>query len=235
MAKRLTKEQLETDPLLTSYYLFTSFLKRNLTAVIATSVVVVLIIGGGLYYYFYTQEQEAEAQELLVLAEQAFQQGEYETALWGDDEQLRSGLIDIINNYGRTNAGNLARYYAAVSEAELGNHGEALIYIERFDPPEGILGVGPVSFHAVVLANLGEYSRAADIFVKAAEWDINESTTPQNLLNAAQAAMEAGETARAVQLVNRILNEYEDAPIADQAKRLEGMLSVNSVQQAPPS
>ncbi len=230
MAKRLTKEQLETDPLLTSYYLFTSFLKRNLTEVITTSVVVLLIIGGGLYYYFYTEAQEAEAQELLVLAEQAFQQGEYETALWGDDEQLRSGLIDIINNYGRTNAGNMARYYAAVSEAELGNYGEALTYIERFDPPEGILGVGPVSFHAVVLANQEEYSHAADIFVKAAEWDINESTTPQNLLNAAQAAMEAGETAKATRLVNRILNEYEDAQVADQARRLEGILSVRSVQ-----
>ncbi len=226
MAKRLTKEQLETDPLLTSYYLFTSFLKRNLTAVIAGSIAVLLIIGGGIFYYFYAQAQEQEAQELLVYAEQAFQQGEYEIALWGDDEMLRTGLIDIINNYGRTNAGNLARYYAAVSEAELGSYEEALAYIERFDPPEGILGVGPVSFHAVVLANLGEYSRAADIFVKAAEWDINESTTPHNLFNAAQAAMEADDLARALQLVARILNEYEDSQVADQAKRLEGMLVV---------
>ncbi len=226
MAKRLTKEQLETDPLLTSYYLFTSFLKRNLTTVIAGSIAVLIIIGGGIFYFFYAQAQEQEAQELLVYTEHAFQQGEYEIALWGDDDMLRTGLIDIINNYGRTNAGNLARYYAAISEAELGSYGEALAYIERFDPPDGILGVGPISFHAVVLANLGEYSRAADIFVKAAEWDINESTTPQNLFNAAQAAMEADELSRATQLVNRILSEYEDSQIADQAKRLEGMLYV---------
>ncbi len=226
MAKRLSKEQLETDPLLTSYYLFNSFLKRNLTAVIVASIAALVIIGGGIFYYFHAQAQEQEAQELFVYAEQAFQQGEYEIALWGDDDMLRTGFIDIINNYGRTNAGNMARYYAAVSEAELGSYVEALAYIERFDPPEGILGVGPISFHAVVLANLGEYSRAADIFVKAAEWDINESTTPQNLFNAAQAAMEADELARASQLVARILNEYEDSQVADQAKRLEGMLFV---------
>lgn len=226
MAKRLSKEQLETDPLLTSYYLFNSFLKRNLTAVIVASIAALVIIGGGIFYYFHAQAQEQEAQELFVYAEQAFQQGEYEIALWGDDDMLRTGFIDIINNYGRTNAGNMARYYAAVSEAELGSYEEALAYIERFDPPEGILGVGPISFHAVVLANLGEYSRAADIFVKAAEWDINESTTPQNLFNAAQAAMEADELARASQLVDRILNEYEDSQVADQAKRLEGMLFV---------
>jgi tetratricopeptide (TPR) repeat protein len=226
MAKRLSKEQLETDPLLTSYYLFTSFLKRNLTAVLAATVLFVLVVGGGLFYYFHSQAQEVEAQELMVNAEQAFQRGEFETALWGDDDRLRVGLIDIINNYGRTSAGNMARYYAAVAEAELGNYDDALRFIERFDPPRGILGVGPISFHAVVLSNLGEFSRAADVFVRAAEWDVNEATTPQNLFNAAQAAMEADEIARAVQLVDRILSEYEDSQVADQARRLEGMLFV---------
>ncbi len=226
MAKRLSKEQLETDPLLTSYYLFISFLKRNLTAVIFASIAVVLVVGGGITYYFYAQAKEREAQDLLVDTEVAFQMGEYDIALWGDGNLVQVGLIEIINNYGRTNAGNLARYYAAVSEAELGNYFDALEYIERFNPPRGILGVGPISFHAVVLANLGEYERAADIFVKAAEWDINESTTPQNLLNAAQACMEAENFARATQLVNRVLSEYEDSQVADQARRLEGMLSV---------
>ena len=226
MAKRLTKEQLETDPLLTSYYLFNSFLKRNMTAVVIASVAFIAIVGGGIFYYLYSQAQEAEAQELLVYAEQAFRQGEFETALWGDDDVLRTGLVDIINNYGRTSAGNLARYYAAVAESELGNYEEALRYIERFDPPRGILGVGPISFHAVMLSNLGDYSRAADVFQRAAEWDINEATTPQNLFNAAQAAMEADEIARATRLVNRILNEYEDSQVADQARRLEGMLFV---------
>ncbi len=226
MAKRLSKEQLETDPLLTSYYLFTSFLKRNMTAVMLASVAFIAVIGGGIFYYLYSQAQEADAQELLVHAEEAFRQGEFEIALWGDNDMLRTGLVDIINNYGRTNAGNLARYYAAVAESELGNYEEALRYIERFDPPRGILGVGPISFHAVVLSNLSEFSRSADVFVKAAEWDINEGTTPQNLFNAAQAAMEADEIARATQLVNRILNEYEDSQVADQARRLEGMLFV---------
>lgn len=224
MAKRLTKEQLETDPLLTSYYLFTSYLKRNLTTVIAASVAVLVLIGGGIGYFLHSQAQEQEAQELLVLAEQAFQQGEYEIALWGDDQLLQVGLITIINDYRRTRAGNIARYYAAVSEAELGNYEEALSFIDRFDPPSGIIGVGPIAFHAVVLANIGEYERAADVFVKAAEWDENQVTTPQNLLNAAQAAMEAENYARAKELVSRILQNYEDSEVADQAQRLEGML-----------
>ncbi len=224
MAKRLTKDQLETDPLLTSYYIFVGFLKRNLTAVIAGSVAVLLIIGGGIFYFLHTQAQEQEAQELLVQTEQAFQMGEYELALQGDDAELRVGLIDIINDYGRTSAGNLARYYAAVAESELGNYEQALEYIRRFDPPEGILGVGPIAMHAVILANLGQYEQAADTFEKAAEWDENDSTTPQNLLNAAEASIEAENYSRALTYINRILQKYEDAEVADRARRLEGML-----------
>ena len=224
MAKRLTKEHLETDPLLTSYYLSISFLKRNLRIVIASAILFIMVIGGGIAYYFHSQAQELEAQELLVFAEKAFQEGDFELALWGDERQR--GLIDIITNFRRTNAGNMAQYYAAVSEAELGNYYDALMYIERFTPPKGILGVGPVSFHAVILANMQEYQRAANIFVKAAEWDINDSTTPQNLLNAAQASIEAGDYDRARQLVARILSDYEDSQVADRARRLEGMLFV---------
>ncbi len=225
MPKRLPKEKLETDPLLTGYYLLISFVKRNLFTVIALSVAVILLIGGGISYYLHSQAQEQEARELIVQAEKAFHQGEYDIALWGDHEEVRIGLVEIINNYGRTQTGNLALYYAAVSKSNLGNYEEALSYIRQHDPPEGIIGVGPLSFHAVILLNLDKYEEAADIFIKAAEWDINESTTPQNLLNAAQASMEAGDHARAIQLVDRILSEYEDTHIVDQARKLEGMLT----------
>ncbi|MDG5765895.1 tetratricopeptide repeat protein [Balneolales bacterium ANBcel1] len=224
MAKRLSKEQLETDPLLTSYYIFVSFIKRNMTAVIAVSVAVLVIVGGGIYYYLHSQAQEQEAQELLAQVDPAFQAGDYEIALEGGSTRITVGLIDIINNYGRTNAGNMARYYAAVAESELGNYAQARYYIERFNPPEGILGVGPIALHGVILANLGEFEEAADIFVKAAEWDKNNSTTPQNLLQAAQVSMEANNYSRATEYVNRILRDYPDSEFVDRARRLEGML-----------
>lgn len=224
MAKRLSKEQLETDPLLTSYYIFVSFIKRNLAAVVTSSLAVLILIGGGIGYYLYSQAQEETAQILLADAEKAFQQGEYEIALWGDDVRMTAGFIDIINNYSRTRAGNLARYYAAVSEAEQNAYEEALVHMSRFDPPKGILGVGPISFHAVLLTNVGEFDAAARMYIKAAEWDRNEATTPRNLLSAARAYKEDGNITTATELVDRILEEYEATDIADQARRLQGML-----------
>lgn len=226
MAKRLTKQHLETDPLLTSYYIFTSFLKRNLVLVITGTVLFFLLAGGGVFYYFHSQNLEDRASEHLVMAEAAFHRGDFEAALYGDNERITVGLQEIIANYGRTKAGNLARYYAAVAEAEIGNFEEALSYIERFRPPSGILGVGPISFHAVLLANLQEYERATQTFLKAAEWDKNESTTPQNLLYAALTSIEAKNNALASELVNQIIEKYRDSEVADEALQIKGMLAI---------
>ncbi|MDI6401650.1 hypothetical protein QLX67_06560 [Balneolaceae bacterium ANBcel3] len=224
MAKRIPKENLETDPLLTSYYIFTSFLKRNMTAVIVGSVAVLAFIGGGIGYYLHAESQEQQAQELLVYAEEALHQGNFEVALQGGEGRVDVGFIDIISSYGRTSAGNLARFYAAVAESELGNYEEALRYIEAYRPVEGILGVGPLVLHGSVLANLHRYDEASNAYEKAADWDVNDSTTPEYLLKAAQLAFEAGNNNRAKQLVERVLNDYEQSEFAEQARRLHGMI-----------
>lgn len=224
MAKRSSKEQLETDALVTSYARFVGFIQKNMATVIMGSVVVLLLIGAGVWYYLYAQAQEAEAQELLASAEQLFEQSEYESALYGDDVTFTAGFIEIIQDYPRTDAANIARYYAAVSALRLEDNHEALRHIEQFDPPSGILGVGPISIYGVILENVGEYEEAARQFKRAADWDRNSSTTPRHLLMAAQAAMEAGQHQEAQDYLNEIIEEFEGSNAADQALQLQGTL-----------
>ncbi|MEX0685623.1 MAG: hypothetical protein WD267_07820 [Balneolales bacterium] len=228
MAKRTSKEQLETDALLTTYVRFVGFVQKNLVAVIAGTVIILLLIGGGIWYYLNLQSQEVEAQDLLVVAERYFDSGDYESALYGDQANFSAGFVEIIDNYGRTDAANIARFYAAVSALRLGDHYSALEFIEQFDPPSGILGVGPISLHGTILANLGEHEAAARQYEKAANWDRNSSTTPENLLFAAQAALEAGNQQAAQEYLDQIIREYEDSSAARQALSLQGTLEARS-------
>ncbi|MEX0928829.1 MAG: hypothetical protein WD266_12460 [Balneolales bacterium] len=225
MAKRFSKEQLESDALVTSYARLVGFMQKNLTTVILGGVAVLLLIGGGIWFYLQGQAKEVEAQELMVHAERMFDQGEYESALYGDDETFTAGFAEIIQDYSRTDAANMARYYAAVSAVRLGENAGALDYIGRFNPPEGILGVGPISLHGVILSNLGQYEEAARRFGQAAEWDLNNTTTPRNLLLAARAAYEAGNNQDALDYLTQIIEEYEGSPAAEQALNLQGMLT----------
>lgn len=225
MAKKLTKQELEQDPLINSYARVNAFYQEHKTTLIVSAIAVVLLIGLSIGYYYYSLTQEREAQQLMTAAEQYYRNANYERALSGSEEEFTVGFEQIINNYGGTNAGNLARYYAAVCEYNLGNLEEALNYVREFDAPDGILGVGPISFHAMVLTDLGRHNEAAEIYVEAAEWDMNESTTPYNYLEAANAYYDAGQYDMARQYARAIVDDYPNSNQVADANRILGLLA----------
>ncbi|WP_445666038.1 tetratricopeptide repeat protein [Fodinibius sp. AD559] len=226
MSKKQVKEELEQDVLLETFSKAQSFYDKNKNTVIGSAIAVIILIAGSIGYYYYAEAQESEAQELMGQASQAYLQGNYEKALTGSDADFTVGYKQIINNYGMTDAANLARYYAAVSTFKIGNYQEALKYIKNYEVPEGIMGVGPLSFHAVIHTELGNHAEAAELYVKAAEWNVNDSTTPYNYLEAANAFHDAGNAEKAQQYAQKVIDEYNNSDQVAEAERLLGMLAV---------
>jgi outer membrane protein assembly factor BamD (BamD/ComL family) len=224
MADRLSKEELENDALVTSYAYTLNWYRENKSLLFAGIAVLIVAIGGSFWYVNYTTQQQEEAREAISFAEQQFMTGNYETALFGDVEQGEPGLTEIISDYPNTTAGNLARYYAAVSHAELDDYASALEMIQEYEVPEGVLGVAPVSLHGMILMQLERYADAVTVFERAAAWDENDSTTPFNLLNAGEAAYAAGNYTKASEMAKRIQEEYPNSSQAPRAMRLEGMI-----------
>jgi TolA-binding protein len=225
MSKKLRAEDLEQDLLIEYSSRFVHFYNQNKAVVLGGGFGLVLAIALVIGYFWYSSAQESQAQELLGIAERSLATGDFETALYGDDEEFTLGFVQIADNYGRTSAGNLARYYAAVSEYELGNYDNALSHIESFNIPSGIIGVSPMTLHGNILLDMERYEEAARLFERAANWDENSATTPQNLYKAAQAYMEIGQRAEAERLVDRILTEYPNSQTANRAQRLKGALA----------
>lgn len=226
MSKKRVKEELEQDVLLETFSKAQSFYDKNKNAVIGAAVALVLIIAGSVGYYYYAEAQESEAQELMGQASQAYLQGNYEKALTGSDADFTVGFEQIVKNYSMTDAANLARYYAAVSSFKIGNLQQALQYIENYEVPEGIMGVGPLSFHAVIHTELGNHAEAAQLYVKAAEWDVNDSTTPYNYLEAANAFYDANNAEKTQQYAQKIVDDYDDSNQVTEAQQLLGMMAV---------
>lgn len=225
---KLKKEDLEQDLLIEYSSRFMHFYENNKAAVIGGSIGLVAAIGLIIGYVIYSGNQQEEAANLLGIAEQEFLQGNYEQALYGNEEEFTLGFEQIANNYGGTNAGNLANYYAAATEYELGNYESALTYIQEYDVPDGILGVAPISMHANILIALERYEDAASQYERAAQWDENNSTTPYNLFKAAEAHMEAGNTEQALAHIDTIIEEYPNSQQIVQAQRLKGLLAGNA-------
>ena len=226
MSKGLKKEDLEQDILIEYSSRFMYFYENNKGTVIGGGFGIVLVIGLIIGFFVYSGQQEQEAQNLLGIAEEQLMQGNYETALYGNEQDFTLGFEQISNNYSGTNAGNLATYYAAVSEFELGNYENALQRLQNFDVPDGIMGVAPLSLHAILLSELDRYEEAGEKYIEAAEWNENASTTPYNLMEAAIALNEAGNTSRSIEVVDRVLEDYPNSQQAAEAKRMKGLLTL---------
>jgi len=227
MSNRLSKEELESDPLIENYNRAANFYFENRVTVLSSAIALIVLIGGIVGYNYYSASQESQAQELLAIAEDYYMQGDYENALYGNEFELTYGFDQIADEFPRTNAGNIAVYYAAVSSFELGDVENALNYMESFDVPKGIMGVGPMTFHARLFMANESVVAAADKFVEAANWNENEVTTPSNLFEAAQAYYKAGDNERANELVTQIIEEYPQSSKFAESQKLKGMIAAN--------
>lgn len=227
MSKKQAKEELEQDILLDTFSKAQSFYDQNRSLLIGSAIATIILIVGSIGYYYYSTAQEEEAQQLMANATQAYMNQDYETALKGSEAEFTIGFEQIIENYSITDAANLAQYYASVCEFKLDNPQQALMYIKNYSVPSGIMGVGPLSFHGVILTDIGNHEEAAQMYLKAAEWDVNESTTPYNYLEAAEAFKDAGNDSEAQKYAQKIIDEYSDSQQATEAQKLLGMLAAS--------
>lgn len=230
MAKKLTKEEAEQDPFIRSYSNIQAFYLNNRKIILASGIIVILAIGLAIGYHYYQKSQDKKAAKKMAMAETYLLKQDYQLALTGSAAKSVVGFQQIIDNHSGTKAGNLAHYYAAVCEYKLGKTQQAISYINKYDEPEGILGVGPLSFKAMLYTVAGNYKKGAQVYAKAAQWDKNKSTTPYNYLEAAQAYKTAGQPAKAREYAQLIVNNYPNSAQAIDAKKLLGLLTT-SVEQ----
>ena len=92
--------------------------KKTITIVVCAVVAVALAIWA--YVGLVAQPRQVRAAEDMFAAEQWFNQGDFEKALNGDEQFM--GFNDIIDEYGCTKSGNLAKYYAGVCQLNLGKY-----------------------------------------------------------------------------------------------------------------
>jgi TolA-binding protein len=119
--------------------------------------------------------------------------------------------LDIIDNYGRTPAGNLAKYYAGISYLHLGKYKEAISYLEDFKT--GDLLLKPVATGAIgdAYAEQGNKEKAAKYYADAAEINTNAFTTPIYLLKLGRMYEQLGNKEKALATYQTIKEKYGDS------------------------
>jgi TolA-binding protein len=185
-------------------------------------IVVALILGYIAYNSYIAEPKEQDAANELSFPKENFDlainatsdaDALYKLALEGTNGKY--GFVDIASKYSGTKAGNLANYYAGISNLKLNNYKIAISYLEDFSSNDALLAPTALGAIGDAFADLNQNADALSYYEKAANTKANSSTTPLYLLKAGNTALDLGDAQKAEVLFTQIKNNYSNSSIAN--------------------
>ena len=86
---------------------------------------------------FYLEPINERAQQKLFKSVNYFEADSFNLALYGVNDEY--GLLDIVDEYGSSDAGNLANYYAGISFLNIGDNESTIDYLSDFSSDDEIV------------------------------------------------------------------------------------------------
>ena len=179
---------------------------------------IVLVLLGGVwvgYRNLVSKPRNEKAAELLAQAQGKFEavDADYALALNGDDNG--AGFLEVIDRYGSTPAGNLAKHYAGICYLKEGDLKNAADYLAKFSPVKGIPGAivnaQNYGLQGDVAVDEGNYEAAVKFYEKAVKASDNNTTAPIFLMKAGRAYKALGNKAKAKECFERIASTYPNS------------------------
>ena len=196
------------------------FLVKNQKTIISVLVAVIAFIAIVLSVkQFYFEPREAKAHEAMFQSVLAFEKDSMDLALNGNDEF--DGLLAVIDNYGSTEAGNLACAYAGLAYYEKGEYENAKNYLSKFSANDVLLAPAVTAAIGNALVNMDNAAEAVKYFEKAAKEAANEVFSPLYLIKAANVYEKLGDKAAALRVYEQIKKEY---PTSQQASTIDAYI-----------
>ena len=179
-----------------------AFFEKNKKAIIiAVVVVIAIVVGAIMFNNYYLEPRANEASTELAKSQELFDQQQYDKAL--------VGFQKVANEYGSTDAGNLAQLYIGLCQAQQGKWQEAVNALESFSG-QGDQMISPAAEGALgnAYANLNQLDKAVDHLKKAAKMADNNSLSPTFLIQAGEILESQGKKDEALKLYEEVKEKY---------------------------
>lgn len=204
-----------------------AFLHDNGKLLLTILAVVIVIVGGYFgYKYLYQAPRMGKAADMMFVAEQQFAADSFAMALNGDGNN--AGFLEVIEQYGSTPQGNVAKHYAGVCYIKLGDLDKAMEYLKQYDQTDGapnmLLSAQNSGLQGDILSQKQQYKQAAEQYVKAVEASSNSFTTPMYLKKAALVYSQLGDNKKALELYQRVADEFGSSMEARDIEKYIGQL-----------
>jgi predicted negative regulator of RcsB-dependent stress response len=216
--KKITKKQLKEDKLVTFYFQASEWLEKYSKYLLLGIAAIALVVAGVAYYGFSQTKAEKSASVDLARATRTLEALDYKSAI--------SQLSAIVDSYGSTTSGKLARLHLANAFFQTKEYANAeksyRKFISGFSGDEHFRAAAQGGV-AACLEQEKKYAEAAEAYLDAAE-SYDSVLAPGFLVSAGRCYSLAGNDAKAKELYNRVVQDYPKAPEKDDALMLLSMI-----------
>jgi tetratricopeptide (TPR) repeat protein len=191
--------------------------------------ITLLTVGYFVYQKFIATPKEDDAANEMFVAQSNFEQAIngvasdslFKLALNGSEGKF--GFIKIADEYSGTAAGNLANYYAGIAYLNTGKYDEAIASLGKFSSEDVMLSALAKGAIGDAYSQKKQPKEALDNYIKAAESNKNDFTTPRFLLKAGKVALTLGNKEDALKYFTDIKEKYENSP---EAATVDGLIGL---------
>lgn len=208
MKEQNEENNLEVSGIITKTEQYIERNKKKLT--IGAGIVIGIALAIWAYVALVAQPRQVRAAESMYAAEQWFNEGDFEKALAGNDEFL--GFTDIIDQYGCTRSGNLARYYAGICQLQLGKYAEAVDLLKSYKGKDVFTNAEALMLIGDAYAEQEQAAEAAKYYQKAADKANNFVISPIALWKVGMMQLQLGNNEAAVKAFQQIKERYPESP-----------------------
>lgn len=199
-----------------------AFIEKNRKWVFILGGIIALAIAGFFVYNYWQDRQSKIAQQEMFQAVFYFEAGELDLALNGDGNY--PGFLEIVDNYGSTEAGNLAEFYVGTIYLKKGEFQQAIDYLQDFSSDDLLVQARAYALLGDAYMELQQYEQAASQYVKAADYKTNKFFSPLYLEKAALAYELAGNNQAALERYTEITENYYGASEYENARKQKAKL-----------
>ena len=212
---KLTKRQIKEDKF-TAFMLSSKHHIEENWQYLAIGVVIVILAVTGIVYYMNAATESGElASAQLSQANLQYRQGNSQVAILT--------LTDILNKYSGTNAAEQATFMLGKVNLETRNYEEAKLYFSQYlqnYQKNPLNRSAATSGLAVALENQGNFAEAAETFEKGATEFAGSALDAELNLGAMRNFLMVGQTEKAREHYDFLVENYGDTEMAQRAARL---------------
>lgn len=222
--KKITKKEIKEDKLVTTFYNTRSFIETNQQKLFIGVGAIVVVIVALIWYSNKKSEDNLAASQQLSFILPLFEKGSYQEAIDGRPGTGLVGLKAIVENYGNTEQGEIAKIYLANSYFALGDYENSLEYFKDYSGGSKIHKASSYAGAAGCYEQMKDYAKSAEYYMKAAKITELESQKADYFLHAAINLIKSGDSKEAKSLLDRIKSEYKNSTAAGQVDKFLAQL-----------